>query len=123
MQIELKVPSVGESITEVEVGQWLKKEGDAVAKDESVVVIESEKTTLELPAPAAGVIGKILKQKGQTAQVGEIIGMMQQDGAPAKAAGAKPTESPVANSNSAPAPAPSAPFAEQRIMPAAARVM
>src|SRR5687768_8737287 len=83
MDIELKVPSVGESITEVEVGQWLKNEGDAVSKDENVVVLESEKTTLELPAPAAGVLGKILKRKGEVAKVGEVIGIMQ-DGAASK---------------------------------------
>ena len=70
MQIELKVPSVGESITEVEIGQWLKNEGDAVSANDNIVVIESEKTTLELPAPAAGALTKILKRKGETAKVG-----------------------------------------------------
>ncbi len=74
MQIELKVPAVGESITEVEIGNWLKKEGEAIAKDENVVVIESEKTTLELPAPAAGKLAKVLKTKEQTATIGEGIG-------------------------------------------------
>lgn len=77
MTIELKVPSVGESITEVEIGEWLKTEGAAVAKDESVVVLESEKATVELPAPAAGKLGRILKKTGESAKVGEAIGILE----------------------------------------------
>src|ERR1051326_3723520 len=77
MSIELKVPSVGESITEVEIGEWLKTEGAAVAKDEPVVVIESEKATVELPAPAAGKLGRILKKTGESAKVGETIGILE----------------------------------------------
>ena len=73
MSIELKVPSVGESITEVAIGSWLKSEGDRVEQDESVVELESEKATFEAPAPASGVLTKILKQAGETAQVGEVI--------------------------------------------------
>jgi 2-oxoglutarate dehydrogenase E2 component (dihydrolipoamide succinyltransferase) len=80
MPIELKVPEVGESITEVEVGEWLKKPGDKVQKDDSLVTLESEKATLELPAPGAGTMGQILKQKGETARVGEVIGYLE-DGA------------------------------------------
>ena len=74
MQIELKVPSVGESITEVEIGQWLKNEGDSVSANDNLVAIESEKTTLELPAPASGALQKILKRKGEVAKVGERFG-------------------------------------------------
>lgn len=77
MTIELKVPSVGESITEVEIGDWLKAEGASVAKDESVAVIETEKATVELPAPAAGKLAKVLKKTGETAKVGEIIGLLE----------------------------------------------
>ncbi|MEO5803856.1 MAG: 2-oxoglutarate dehydrogenase complex dihydrolipoyllysine-residue succinyltransferase [Verrucomicrobiota bacterium] len=80
MAIELKVPEVGESITEVEIGDWLKKEGDAVAKDENVVMIESEKATVELSAPDAGKISKILKRKGEVAKVGEVIGLVESNG-------------------------------------------
>ena len=64
MATELKIPQIGESITEVEIGDWLKREGESVAKDENVVTIESEKATIELPAPNAGTISKILKKKG-----------------------------------------------------------
>ena len=73
MSIELKVPSVGESITEVAIGSWLKSEGDRIELDEPIVELESEKATFDAPAPASGVLTKILKQAGETAQVGEVI--------------------------------------------------
>ncbi len=57
MAIELKVPRVGESITEVQIGEWLKKEGDAVSADETIVTIDTEKTTVELPAPGSDPVG------------------------------------------------------------------
>ncbi len=80
MSIELKVPEVGESITEVEIGDWLKRQGETVVKDEPVATLESEKATVELPAPAPGRIGKILKQKGETAKVGEVIAFLEEGG-------------------------------------------
>jgi 2-oxoglutarate dehydrogenase E2 component (dihydrolipoamide succinyltransferase) len=86
MAIELKVPRVGESINEVEIGEWLKKEGDSVAADETIVMLDSAKTTVELPAPSAGVLGKIVKQTGETAQVGETIALLEEPGAAAKGA-------------------------------------
>ena len=115
MQIELKVPEVGESITEVEIGGWLKSKGEAVRKDEPVVTLESEKATVELPAPESGTLSRLLKQKGDVAKVGEVIGYLEKDGqpsAPAKAAEPKPAEV------KAPAQATAAP-AETRVMPAA----
>src|SRR5215475_12403979 len=80
MPLELKVPTVGESITEVEIGSWLKKQGEVVQKDEPVVSLESEKATVELPAPEAGTITQVLKQKGETAKVGEVIAYLEKDG-------------------------------------------
>jgi 2-oxoglutarate dehydrogenase E2 component (dihydrolipoamide succinyltransferase) len=80
MPIELKVPSVGESITEVEISEWNKAEGDSVKRDEVVAILETEKVTVELPAPGTGVITKILKKKGETAKVGDVIGYMEVDG-------------------------------------------
>src|SRR5437762_11565130 len=74
MPVELIVPSVGESITEVEIGDWLKKQGETVDQDEPVVVIETEKVSIELPAPATGTITKLLKQTGEKASVGDVIG-------------------------------------------------
>ena len=77
MPIELKVPEVGESITEVMIGTWKKREGDVVAIDDSIVEIESDKATVELPAPAAGTVAKVLKPSGSAAKVGEVIGYLE----------------------------------------------
>jgi 2-oxoglutarate dehydrogenase E2 component (dihydrolipoamide succinyltransferase) len=118
MALELKVPAVGESITEVMVGTWKKREGDVVAIDESIVEIESDKATVELPAPAAGIVAKILKGAGEKAVVGEVIGYMEPAGAAPAAPAAKPS-TPVA-APQAPAAAPAGPA---RVMPAAARVL
>jgi 2-oxoglutarate dehydrogenase E2 component (dihydrolipoamide succinyltransferase) len=77
MAIELKVPAVGESITEVQIGSWLKGAGESVRQDEPIVQLETEKATLELPAPASGVLVKILKQSGEIAKIGEVIGYLE----------------------------------------------
>lgn len=97
MAIELKVPSVGESVTEVVLGDWLKAEGDQVEQDEPVIELESEKATFDVPSPAAGVLSKILKQAGETAQVGDVIAQIEpaaagaQPAAPKKSEPARPT--------------------------------
>lgn len=93
MAIELRVPEVGESITEVEIGEWLKSEGDRVSRDEAVVMIETDKVTVELPAPTNGVVTKILVQKGSTAAVGDVIGYME-EASGARAAGPASTREP-----------------------------
>jgi len=80
MAIELKVPQLGESITEVVIGAWLKHSGDAVARDEALVELESDKATVELPAPEAGTLGEILKQQGDTAAVGEVVAYLEKNG-------------------------------------------
>lgn len=77
MTIELKVPAMGESITEVEIGNWLKTPGASVAKDEAVVLIESDKATVELPSPEAGTLAKILVKQGELAQVGQTIALLE----------------------------------------------
>ncbi len=77
MAVELKVPPAGESITEVQIGEWLKKEGDSVRKDEIIVVIETDKVTVELPAPADGVITQIVVGNGKDAKVGDVIGFFE----------------------------------------------
>jgi pyruvate/2-oxoglutarate dehydrogenase complex dihydrolipoamide acyltransferase (E2) component len=116
MAVELKVPEVGESITEVQIAQWRKRVGERAEKDENLVEIESDKATVELPAPIAGTITQILKQPGEKAQVGEVIGYI--DGAAVSGA----------NKSSAPS-APEAKTAtrtdtaEPHIMPAAERVL
>ena|SRR6185436_15076937 len=110
MAIELKVPEVGESITEVEIGDWLKRKGETVQKDEPVVTLESEKATVELPAPIAGTVTEVLKNKGDTAKVGEVIAYIEHNGHTEKPAEAKaPTRA---------EPAQPAPPTPPRIMPA-----
>ena len=89
MTLELKIPTVGESITEVQLGEWLKGEGEFVDKDQAIVEIESDKATVELPAPASGKVAKILKRKGQTATVGEVVGLFEESAAPAVSQGPK----------------------------------
>src|SRR5437762_2436692 len=111
MAIELKVPAAGESITEVEIGDWLKAQGDLVKKDEPVVTLESEKATVELPAPAEGTLKEILKKKGETAAIGEVIAIIEQDGKRESPRSSKP----------APAVDRSKTEAPPRVMPAAAR--
>ena len=107
MSVELKVPTVGESITEVEVFRWHKKEGDRVEKNETLVELETAKVTVELPAPSAGILARIIKPSG-TAQVGEIIGILEEGGAaavaPAVPAAKKPEAAAPAAASGSPAP-------------------
>src|SRR5512134_2470655 len=72
MAIQIKVPAVGESITEVTIANWLKKDGDVVKVDEVIAELESDKASFELPASSGGVL-KILKQQGETVPIGEAI--------------------------------------------------
>src|ERR1700741_3291587 len=72
MAIQIKVPTVGESISEVTIANWLKKDGDSVNLDEVIAELESDKATFELTAPSAGVL-KILKPQGSTVPIGELI--------------------------------------------------
>jgi 2-oxoglutarate dehydrogenase E2 component (dihydrolipoamide succinyltransferase) len=94
MPIDLKIPVVGESITEVQISEWLKSEGDLVKADEPVAVIDSEKTTFDLPAPQAGRLTKILHQAGETITIGTVVAQFEAAGeaapAPAQPAESKP---------------------------------
>jgi 2-oxoglutarate dehydrogenase E2 component (dihydrolipoamide succinyltransferase) len=123
MAIELKVPEVGESITEVMIGTWKRREGDLVAIDDSIVEIESDKATVELPAPAAGRITKVLKGSGEKAIVGEVIGYLEAVPAGAIASGAGPSAPGTPASAVTPAPAGIPASGPARVMPAAARVL
>src|SRR4051812_8329325 len=125
MVVELKIPEVGESITEVEIGDWLKRNGDKVTKDEPLVTLESEKATVELPSPVSGRITQVLREKGQTAKIGEVIAQLEGDGhgaADERAQSKDPakTAAPAETSSKA-APAATAPAA--RVMPAARQLM
>ena len=135
MRIELKVPEVGESITEVQIGTWKKQEGNAVAIDESIVEIESDKATVELPAPVGGTVTKILKAAGEKAMVGEVIGYMESVAAAVVSGSSAGGQLPPASEavvdvrrkdgrvdiGSVQMPAAAAP--QVRVMPAAARVL
>ena len=122
MAVELKVPSMGESIKEVQIGEWLKKEGDWVNKDENVLIVESEKSNAEIPAPSAGILTKILCKPGDMVLVDAVVAQIDPNGKPP--AGGAPTK---ATPAVAPAPAPKAAAPTKTdggapiVMPAAAR--
>jgi 2-oxoglutarate dehydrogenase E2 component (dihydrolipoamide succinyltransferase) len=89
MATEVKVPTLGESVTEATIGEWLKKPGDAVKLDEPIVSLETDKVAVEVPAPVAGVMGAYAVQVGDTVNVGAVIAAIE-DGAPV--AGPAPVE-------------------------------
>ncbi len=104
MATEVLVPTLGESITEATVGEWLKQPGDAVAADEPIASLETDKVSVEVPSPVAGVMGQHAAKVGDTVEVGALIATIESgDGAPAKAAAPQPavTEAPAA-ANAAP---------------------
>lgn len=107
MAIEIRVPVLGESVTEATVGQWFKKPGDAVKADEPLVELETDKVTVEVPAPASGVLGDVAVDVGQTVGVGAVLGHVSEGGGAAAAASA-----PAAAEKKAAAPAPKATPAE-----------
>ncbi len=122
MSVELTIPQAGESITEVQIAEWRRAEGDVVARDEIVAEIETDKASMELPAPVGGRLARVLKKAGETASVGEVIAVIDESEA------AAPTRAPSAASPSAAkAPAEQAPEQRraerhgERVMPAARR--
>ena len=122
MAIELVVPTVGESITEVEVGAWLKAPGDFVRRDEAIVEIESDKATVEVFAPVDGKLVDIVKQTGESASIGDLIGHMEAAEIPAEI----PAAAASVSEKEGPPPAAAVPSRDggaQRIMPAARRVL
>jgi 2-oxoglutarate dehydrogenase E2 component (dihydrolipoamide succinyltransferase) len=122
MAVDVTVPSVGESITEVFVGTWLKQPGDAVAKDEPLVEIETDKATLEVPSPVDGVLGEQLVAAGGSANVGDVIARIDAEGAGASEGtdAAPETEKPAAD---AAATDSEAPADVAKVMPAAERAL
>ncbi|KAB2705461.1 MULTISPECIES: 2-oxoglutarate dehydrogenase complex dihydrolipoyllysine-residue succinyltransferase [Brucella] len=121
MATEIRVPTLGESVTEATIGKWFKKVGDAIAIDEPLVELETDKVTVEVPAAAAGVLAEITAKEGDTVEVNALLGQISTDGsavaaAPAakkeeaKPAAAAPAAAPVASASSGPVmqPAPAA---------------
>src|SRR4030088_2453967 len=86
---EIRVPTLGESVTEATIGRWFKKDGDAVAVDEPLVELETDKVTIEVPAPSAGTLGEIIAKDGTTVAVGALLGQINEG-----AGGAKPAAAP-----------------------------
>jgi 2-oxoglutarate dehydrogenase E2 component (dihydrolipoamide succinyltransferase) len=112
---EIRVPTLGESVTEATIGKWFKKAGDPVAVDEPLVELETDKVTIEVPAPAAGTLAAIAAKDGDTVAVGALLGEIKEGaGAPAKSASA-PVPAPAAA-----APAPKAEAPKPAAAPAAA---
>jgi 2-oxoglutarate dehydrogenase E2 component (dihydrolipoamide succinyltransferase) len=119
---EIRVPTLGESVTEATIGRWFKKAGDAVAVDEPLVELETDKVTIEVPAPSAGTLGEILAKDGETVAVGALLGQITEGaaGAAAKPAAAAPAKAatPPPPSPAAAAPAAAAPAPAQKSPPA-----
>ena len=122
---EIRVPTLGESVTEATIGKWFKKAGDAVSVDEPLVELETDKVTIEVPAPAAGVLADIAVKDGETVAVGALLGQIK-EGAGA-AAGAKPAAAAAPAAKAAepakPAPAPAAaPSGDKPVAPSVRRI-
>ncbi|MFT3732573.1 MAG: 2-oxoglutarate dehydrogenase complex dihydrolipoyllysine-residue succinyltransferase [Hyphomicrobium sp.] len=105
MSIEIRVPTLGESVTEATVGKWFKKSGDTVTADEPLVELETDKVTVEVPAPSSGVLGEILVQSGTTVAVGALLAALYEGGTQAA-----PVKTEI---KAAPPPPPAAPVSAQ----------
>src|SRR5229473_5938841 len=125
---DIRVPTLGESVTEATIGRWFKKAGDAVAVDEPLVELETDKVTIEVPAPSAGVLGEISAKDGDTVAVGALLGQInvgaagaaaKPAAAPAKAA---PPAAPAAAAPAAAAAAPRTPPADAPLAPSVRKI-
>ena len=130
MPVELTVPTVGESITEVQIASWYVSEGDYVAVDENVAELETDKATVDLPAPVGGIVKKLLKKSGENAQIGEVIALLEEAEAPAKPPGKSPASPKAEAPSGENSPAKAAPRSDGEssepagaVMPAAARLL
>ncbi|MGY3441792.1 2-oxoglutarate dehydrogenase complex dihydrolipoyllysine-residue succinyltransferase [Bradyrhizobium sp. USDA 4473] len=125
---EIRVPTLGESVTEATIGRWFKKAGEAVAVDEPLVELETDKVTIEVPAPVAGTLGEIIAKDGETVAVGALLGQINDGAVAAKpaAAAAAPAKAAAhaaaAPAAAAPAAAPAAPKAPPADAPLAPSV-
>ena len=106
---EIRVPTLGESVTEATIGKWFKKPGDAVAVDEPLVELETDKVTIEVPAPAAGVLGAIAAKDGDTVAVGAVLGQIEEGAGAAKSKAQPAKPAAAASAPQAPPTTPTAP--------------
>jgi 2-oxoglutarate dehydrogenase E2 component (dihydrolipoamide succinyltransferase) len=116
MSIDINVPTLGESVSDATIARWIKKAGDAVAADEPIVELETDKVTLEVPSPVAGKLGEIIAAEGETVEVGALLARVEEG-----AAGAKPAPKQQAPKQEAPKSAP-AKAADETPAPVAAAV-
>ena len=132
MAIEITVPVLGESVVEATIARWIKKAGDAVAADEPVVELETDKVTLEVPAPVNGTLTDIIAAEGATVEVGALLATMTEGSAPAKAPAkesapaeskSEPAPAPAPTPAPTPAPAPASSSAAQTLSPAVRRLI
>ncbi|MCB1386103.1 MAG: 2-oxoglutarate dehydrogenase complex dihydrolipoyllysine-residue succinyltransferase [Nitratireductor sp.] len=122
MASEIRVPTLGESVTEATIGKWLKSEGDAVAVDEPLVELETDKVSVEVPAPAAGRLASIAVKEGETVEVGALLAMLEEGaGGEAPRAEAKAEAAPAAEEK--PQAAAAAGSGDMPASPAAAKMM
>ncbi len=125
---EIRVPALGESVTEATIGKWFKKPGDVVAVDEPLVQLETDKVTIEVPAPAAGVLTDVAVKDGDTVAVGALLGAIKEGAgaaptkAPAKPAEAAPQAAPPPPAPPKPAAPPRAPGAEMPLAPSVRKI-
>jgi 2-oxoglutarate dehydrogenase E2 component (dihydrolipoamide succinyltransferase) len=124
MAVEIRVPQLAESISEATVGKWSVKAGDAVARDQLLVELETDKVTVEVNAPEAGTLSEVLAAEGATVQVGDLLATLAAGAGAAKPAAAKPAAAPAAAPAPAakPAAAPAAAPAAGQALPAAAKL-
>ncbi|WP_412059118.1 2-oxoglutarate dehydrogenase complex dihydrolipoyllysine-residue succinyltransferase [Bartonella sp. DGB2] len=115
MVTEIRVPTLGESVTEATIGKWLKQVGETVLADEPLVELETDKVTLEVPAPAAGVLNKILTKEGETVELGALLGIIQTNGAAISPTAPQSSIAPANVENKMPTAMPPAPSAAKLI--------
>src|SRR5208282_3087352 len=101
---DIRVPTLGESVTEATIGKWFKQPGEAVAVDEPLVELETDKVTIEVPAPAAGVLAEIFVQSGSTVAVGSLLAALKDGTAKAPPTKSEAKASPPPPPQPAPAP-------------------
>ena len=124
MSTEVKVPVLGESITEATLGQWLKKPGEPVAVDEPIASLETDKVAVEVPSPVAGIMGAYAVEEGATVNVGAVIGSIDAGtGAAAAPAAAASAVAPAVTSTAAPAPATASENSDLPLSPAVRRLV
>ena len=122
MNIEIRVPTLGESVSEATIGKWFKKPGDSVQADEPLVELETDKVTLEVNAPASGILAEVTAKDGETVEPGALLGQISTSGASASSAPAEAPKKAAPAKTATPAPAAPIPAAPMPAAPAAAKL-